>query len=211
MSAINDETAARTPDGFQSKTTAMNCPVDRRPLDNLESGGRTRFWDRIAGAPDADWDALDSRGIYDRLGVPLRLSPSGTSGGVAKNQAGLVKSPMTVKVALLDFRKRVRVPLKFRFDPIHQSGEGRTRAGVADDSFPSRVPVQFRHQPWQILRQFLPFIGRERADGGFDFLDGVHDAKLRQNRDASKLAFGTAANGSQTSPQIANRKSKIKN
>lgn len=87
-----------------------------------------------------------------------------------------------------NLRERAWVSAKLGLDPIHQSRESRTRAGIADASFPSGVSVQLRHQPWQIFHQLPPLLRRKRTDGLFDFLKRVHGAKPPRNRQARKAA-----------------------
>lgn len=78
--------------------------------------------------------------------------------------------------------------LKLRLRFIQQFLQGGTRSRIANNPLPFRVPIQFRHQGGQVLRQPLPVLGRERPDGRFDFLNRARGERLLRRPNADKLA-----------------------
>jgi hypothetical protein len=164
----------------------MNHLADRLPPDNSGSHGQTRFWRRVAVVPNGGWDVPDSRGTCDMPVAPPLSHRGARRGTCARNRRCPWTSRVSVEVAVSNLGKRIRVSLKFRFDPIHQCGEGRARSGVADHLFPRGVTIQFRDQTRQILRQFFALVGRERADGCLNFLNRTHGLKVLKKPTASK-------------------------
>ncbi len=180
------ENAGRTPGGHRSRTRARNRPADKRRLDDSASHGQTRSADRGAGAPDADRDALDSRGIAEGLPVPLPLPPGPAPGRGARSRLCPGSSRGALEIAVLDFRKRLGVPLELSLEPIDQGGQCRARARVANNPLPGGVSIQFGQQLWQIFRQLAPLLGRKRSDGRCDFLNRAHGGKIPSCPSADK-------------------------
>ena len=159
----------------------MNRAADKRPRDSSASHGQTRFWDRVASARDGGWGGLDSSGTCDApAGQPPEFLAA-ASGKAARSRPCLGKSRrVTLEIAVLNLREHVWVALKLSFELVHESRKGRTRTGVADDSFPSGVPIHLGEQRREVLRQPRPVFRGERADCRFDVLNRIHVARVRR-------------------------------
>lgn len=169
----------------------MNRAADKRPRDSSASHGQTTFWDRDASARDGGWGELDSSGTCD---APVGRPPeflAVASGRAARSRPCLAKSRrVALEVAVLNFREHVWVALKLSFELVHQSRKGRTRTVVADDSFPSGVPINLGEQRGKVLSQPRLFFRGESADRRFDVLNRIHDVKVRHEPFGQQVWIG---------------------
>jgi len=111
---------------------------------------------------------------------PRLLCPLAGCNSTAKNGTNLARSRMEIEIFVFDFGKRRRIFFIVRLNLVQQRRKLRPRSGIAYNSIPCHVAVQFGQKTRQIFDQFLTLNRRKCANRNFDFIGGTHQKKIAQ-------------------------------